>query len=174
MFYARMRGPQGTDAQHDFGSDGTWLCSAVKQDHWETPAFDPVNWSASTALGDLEMAPWRVTKAYLASKLGAAYPGTVRAALVAADPLLVALARPNREQVVTTRPSVATTLQALASSPAPEPNLIPGLYGKALGRKPTGPELQLAREMVGQPAQPSGVEDLLWSLAMLPEFQLIY
>ncbi len=40
-------------------------------------------------------------------------PGKVRAALVAADPLLVALARPNREQVVTTRPTTATTLQAL-------------------------------------------------------------
>jgi hypothetical protein len=48
------------------------------------------------------------------------------------------------------------------------------LYEKALGRKPTGPELQLAREVVGQPIQPAGVEDLLWSVAMLPEFQLIY
>jgi hypothetical protein len=28
--------------------------------------------------------------------------------------------------------------------------------------------------MVGQPALPAGVEDLLWSVAMLPEFQLIY
>ncbi len=127
-------------------------------------------------------------------KLAAAHPGTIRASLVAADPLLVALARPNREQVVTTRPTVATTLQALeltngetlagvlkrgaesllAAAPALEPNLIPGLYEKALGRKPTGPELQLALEMVGQPLQPTGVEDLLWSLAMLPEFQLIY
>ncbi|MCX6922226.1 MAG: DUF1553 domain-containing protein, partial [Verrucomicrobia bacterium] len=195
VFYARLRNPgHGTAAEYDIGSDSSWLCSAVKQEHWETPAFDPVNWSASITLGDLEMAPWRVTKAYLASKLGAAFPGAIRAALVAADPLLVALARPNREQVVTTRPTVATTLQALeltngetladllkrgaekllASSSAPEPNLIPGLYEKALGRKPTGPELQLAREMVGQPAQPTGVEDLLWSLAMLPEFQLIY
>jgi hypothetical protein len=34
--------------------------------------------------------------------------------------------------------------------------------------------LQLAREVVGQPIQPAGVEDLLWSVAMLPEFQLIY
>ena len=42
------------------------------------------------------------------------------------------------------------------------------------GRKPTADELQLAREIVGQPAQPAGVEDLLWGLTMLPEFQLIY
>ena len=121
-------------------------------------------------------------------------PGKVRAALVAADPLMVALARPNREQVVTTRPTTATTLQALeltngqtladvlkrgaenlltAQAPAPG-DLITTLYEKALGRKPTGAELQLARELVGQPAQPAGVEDLLWAVTMLPEFQLIY
>jgi hypothetical protein len=28
--------------------------------------------------------------------------------------------------------------------------------------------------MIGTPATIEGVEDLLWSLAMLPEFQLIY
>ena len=120
--------------------------------------------------------------------------GNVRAALVAADPLMVALARPNREQVVTTRQTVATTLQALeltngetlaevlkrgaenlVSAPSSaKGSLIPTLYEKALGRKPTRAERRLAREMIGQPAQRAGVEDLLWSVAMLPEFQLIY
>ena len=37
----------------------------------------------------------------------------VRAALVKADPLMRSLGRPNREQVVTTRGDVLTTLQAL-------------------------------------------------------------
>jgi mono/diheme cytochrome c family protein len=120
--------------------------------------------------------------------------GKVRAALVAADPLMVALGRPNREQVVTTRATAATTLQALEltngqtladllkrgaenllTAPAPAPgDLISAVYEKALGRKPTAPELQVARELVGQPAQSAGVEDLLWAVAMLPEFQLIY
>jgi hypothetical protein len=130
----------------------------------------------------------------LTNKLAGADPGKVRAALVAADPLLVALARPNREQVVTTRPTTATTLQALeltngetladllkrgaenllATLPAAKGDLVSTLYEKALGRKPTDPELQLARELVGQPIQPAGVEDLLWAVTMLPEFQLIY
>ena len=39
--------------------------------------------------------------------------GRTRASLVAADPLLVALGRPNREQVLTTRSTIATTLQML-------------------------------------------------------------
>src|SRR5207247_1958951 len=47
------------------------------------------------------------SKAKIARRAGA------RAALVNADPLLVALGRSNREQVVTDRPKTATTLQAL-------------------------------------------------------------
>jgi hypothetical protein len=125
---------------------------------------------------------------------GPAGTNNARAALVAADPLMVALARPNREQVVTTRPTEATTLQALeltngetlaevlkrgaqnmlGASSVAKARLIPTLYERALGRRPTRQERRLAQEMVGQPAQSAGVEDLLWSVAMLPEFQLIY
>lgn len=118
-----------------------------------------------------------------------------RAALVAADPLQVALGRPNREQVVTSRSPTATTLQALeltngsdvaalfargaeslvaAKAGAPNGELVAEIYRKALGRKPTAKELQTARELVGQPVQKAGVEDLIWALTMLPEFQLIY
>jgi len=118
-----------------------------------------------------------------------------RAALVAADTLQVALGRPNREQVVTARPTAATTLQALEltngrelaavlkrgaerllardAPPAPE-RIVQDAYAQALGRSPTRTELELAVGLVGQPVQPAGVEDLLWSLTMLPEFQLIY
>ncbi len=121
-------------------------------------------------------------------------PGKVRASLVAADPLLVALGRPNREQVITTRASAATTLQALeltnggtlaallkrgsenllATKPARSGELATRLYTHALGRPPTPREAQLAAELVGQPANKEGVEDFLWSLIMLPEFQMIY
>ena len=198
LFYARLRSPNpgiaANAATNDFASDSSWVCSSVKQDHWETPAFAPDNWAAAVVLGDMGMIPWRVSGSYLTAKLAGAYPGTIRAALVAADPLLVALARPNREQVVTTRPTAATTLQALeltngetladvlkrgaanllTSSSAAKGDLIPVLYEKALGRKPTAPELELAREIVGQPVQPAGVEDFLWAVTMLPEFQLIY
>ena len=140
------------------------------------------------------MLPWRVTKDYLVTRLTGAYPGKARAALVASDSLLTALGRPNREQVVTTRPSEATTLQALeltngetlaelfkrgaenvlADRSVPKGKLVAALYAKALGRKPTPNELKLGRELAGDPAQPAGVEDLLWTITMLPEFQLIY
>ena len=35
-------------------------------------------------------------------------------------------------------------------------------------------EKEMAKELVGEPPQQAGLEDLLWGLAMLPEFQLIY
>ncbi len=123
----------------------------------------------------------------------AAHPGTVRAALVAADPLLTALGRPNREQVVTCRATTATTLQALeltngktlaellkrgaadlAKQPGSTRKLTRTVYQKAVGRKPTSAELKLARGLVGKKPAQEGVEDFLWALAMLPEFQLIY
>jgi len=118
----------------------------------------------------------------------------VRAALVAADPLMVALGRPNREQVVTERPSAATTLQALEltngaslaerlhrgaeqiCAPGEKPGgaVIEELYRQALGRVPTPDETEAVLPMVGEIATVEGVEDLLWLLVMLPEFQLIY
>jgi mono/diheme cytochrome c family protein len=117
---------------------------------------------------------------------------TTRAALAPADALALALGRPNREQVVTTRAMAATTLQALElthggtlaevlrrgaaklAEPGPTPgDLVEGLYRSALGRGPGAAEKQLAAGMLGQPVRPEGVEDLLWAVAMLPEFQLV-
>jgi mono/diheme cytochrome c family protein len=117
-----------------------------------------------------------------------------RAALAQADPLMRALGRPNREQVVTERATAATTLQALeltngttladmlsagaekwtsehGSSPA---SVVSSLYETALGRPPTPQEKQAASTVIGSPVKKEGVEDLLWVMAMLPEFQLIY
>jgi len=117
-----------------------------------------------------------------------------RASLALADPLMRALGRPNREQVVTTRPGVATTLEALemtnggtladtlargAARWAAEPGMTPPrlvntLYLHALGRLPTATESHTALELVSSPVRQEGVEDLLWALVMLPEFQLVY
>ena len=47
-------------------------------------------------------------------------------------------------------------------------------YRTALGRTPTAGELEVARGLVGTPAKPEGVADLLWAHVMLPEFQVIY
>lgn len=116
-----------------------------------------------------------------------------RAALVAADPLMTALGRPTREQVITTRATAATTLQALelvnggtlatllrrgalvmAGDKPGTSEIVSRIYRRALGRAPTRAELRLARERLGASPRPDEIEDLLWAVAMLPEFQLLY
>jgi hypothetical protein len=52
--------------------------------------------------------------------------------------------------------------------------LVDQLYLEAFGRHPTAHEFDLAMGLLGDHPQKEGVEDLLWTLAMLPEFQLIY
>src|SRR6185312_1873264 len=145
-------------------------------------------------LGNVDMAPWHLGSRFTAVMSAAALRGQVRAALVNNDPLMAALGRPNREQVITSRASAATTLQALELTngrtlaellkrgtervirdmPKSSRELITGLYERALSRKPSRDELRTAEELVGAPVKNEGVEDLLWAMAMLPEFQLIY
>jgi len=52
--------------------------------------------------------------------------------------------------------------------------LISRIYRRALGRSPTENELVTAKELLGRPVEKQGLEDILWSIAMLPEFQLLY
>ena len=145
-------------------------------------------------LGGPDIAPWKSASQLAATFTMSKAHTDVRAGLVVADPLAVALGRPNREQVITTRASTATTLQTLeltngdtlskllkqgaekvlAEKPLANRELVTQLYAKALSRKPTGTELKLADELLGKNSEKETVEDLLWALAMHPEFQLIY
>lgn len=118
----------------------------------------------------------------------------LRAALVNADALMRSLGRPNREQVVTTRPNQLTTLQALdlsngqilydtlargaANLLKAQPEAMPEkltelIYLQALCRQPTAEELATARTILGSPVTTETLSDLLWVVFLLPEFQLI-
>jgi hypothetical protein len=197
LFYARLRQMDKAISQtNDFVSDNSWICSDSKKESWELPEFMPVDWNPAVKLGEIGMLPWRENKEHISGKLAAFYPGKVRAALVAADPLMTALGRPNREQIVTTRPSAATTLEALEltngetlddilkrgaknvlerqEQSVAKRKLVKTIFLEALGREPGGEELKNAMEVLGEPVQSTGVEDLLWAITMSPEFQLIY
>nr|HQH72234.1 hypothetical protein [bacterium] len=52
--------------------------------------------------------------------------------------------------------------------------LVSRIFQKALGRDPAPAEMEVAQAILGGEANPEGVEDLLWIIAMKPEFQLIY
>lgn len=180
ILYARVRADERV---MDFVSDSAWTFASGKESR------------AAIELGEAELAPWRLGPAFL--ELALAPKDTLpveRASLVAADPLMVALGRPNREQVVTVRLGAANTLQALeltngvtlaawltqgagkivAASPADPGALVDSLYLQAIGRKPNAAERGVALQSLGSPATTEGVADLLWAILMLPEFQLIF
>jgi mono/diheme cytochrome c family protein len=135
-----------------------------------------------------------VTTVAFSVKVGDRSLLATRASLAVADPLQRALGRPNREQVVTERLTAATTLQALEltngatlnslletgaahwtdPNAGPPTQRVTALYETALGRPPTALERKLALQEISASANKNGMEDLLWSLVMLPEFQLIY
>ena len=140
---------------------------------------------------------WRITSTApksVATKVGDRGNETVRSALVNSDAIMRSLGRPNREQVVMTRPDDLSTLQALDLTNGaaladlldrgaksickqhPDWNadeLTKWFYKSALCREPTAEELAVAKEVVGEPLAEERVADLLWTVFMLPEFQLV-
>lgn len=116
-----------------------------------------------------------------------------RAAFVKNDPFLTSLGRPNRETVSTGRTSQANLLQALEltngskftetlkagskvwkSQYPTSDSLVTALYRKALGRSPVPKELAAAKKILGPTPSEEGIQDLVWAIALVPEFQLIY
>jgi len=116
-----------------------------------------------------------------------------RASLVKNDPFLTALGRPNRETVSTSRSSQANLLQALELTngttfneplkrgaekwrkqyPASD-KLVRTLYWQALGREPAPKEMAVAQKLMGNTPSVESIQDLVWAIALHPEFQLIY
>jgi hypothetical protein len=115
----------------------------------------------------------------------------VRAVFASRDELQAALGRPNREQIVSSRPDILTTLEAINLANGPEMagllkagaeklkaktasrDLIGKVYLAALSRKPTDSEIRVAAEILGESPSTEATEDFLWSVFMLPEFQYI-
>jgi hypothetical protein len=52
-------------------------------------------------------------------------------------------------------------------------NIVKWLYESALSRQPTAEELAIAVDILGSPPTAHGVEDMLWIVMMLPEFQIV-
>ena len=112
----RQNEPGKPDRILNTGTDSSWSWSVAKVKNWEKPGLAASNWKSANELGNAAMSPWRMEpqlRAALAAPENLAHFGKVRAVLANADVLQVAMGRPNREQTVTTRSSVATTLEAL-------------------------------------------------------------
>jgi len=192
-------------------SDSSWLAHRAPEGKWKEAKYDDKSWPLAVELPagiaplDEGSALPPIARKDFANEAGeiaatmqsacatAVQPGGIRASLQGSDALMTALDRPNREQVMTTRLSAATTLQALeltngstldqrlkreAQRMAPQAAKTPRLWVNqtwlhTLGRKPTDAEMRIALEMLGEEPKAQNVADVLWAIVLLPEFQLI-
>ena len=125
----------------------------------------------------------------------------VRAGLVKSDFLMRSLGRPNRDQIVSSRPEELTTLEAIdlsngetfakalqigagqfASAEMSTEQLVQQIFRMALSRSPTQQELAVCGELFETPdaageskteARETAVQDLLWAVFMMPEFIMV-
>lgn len=116
----------------------------------------------------------------------------VRASLVPSDLLMRALGRPNREQIVSMRPENITTLEAIDLANGQQlaasltrgaarleeeghstSDLINAVYLRTLNRPPSDTEMRGLTTILGQEPARADIEDFLWMIVMLPEFQFV-
>lgn len=169
--------------------------------HWQASAeipkpsaTDKAGWSAAEAVVPQQFLGPQVAaslNAELSDLLGLSSK-VARASLLKSNLLMRSLGRPNREQVVTVRPASVSTLQAidLANGQVLDSMLAKGarhlfpkaqqgeqfvteLFEAAISRSPSSAELQLAEDLLSAEPTEQTVQDLLWLIVMLPEFQFV-
>ncbi|MEQ1842260.1 MAG: DUF1553 domain-containing protein, partial [Verrucomicrobiales bacterium] len=174
-------------------TDETWLVSQKvpkgdKVAKWE---IDKLTWESAVPVS---LGAWsgavdpQIGKTLAA--VSASSPLMVRASLMNSDFLMRSLGRPNRDQIVTSRPNELTTLEAIDLSndstlakaleagagklagQSPD-QLIDQLYLSTLTRLPSDAEKAVLREALGESPGSTEIADLTWAILMMPEFLLV-
>ncbi|PQO45367.1 DUF1549 domain-containing protein [Blastopirellula marina] len=190
------RVPGNNDQEQVIGTDETWEWTSQVPNAKGKFKQEPEDWAAAVIAENEQ--PWmpRVSGQFtnLLAQGNNASHRMVRAALLKSDFLMRSLGRPNRDQVVTVRPLELTTLEAIDLSngevlanllhdgaanlleqrewESPEA-FVTWLYQYSLSRNPTDDELNILSKAIGKQMDPGAMEDVLWAVFMLPEFQLV-
>ena len=189
--YAEIVLTEGANKYVRIATDESWQASRQVP---KPQQADDVPWQAAVPVD--QQNTWAAgsdaaIKAELASATNTVRRGA-RAALLRSNMLMRSLGRPNREQVVTTRPASLSTLQAIdlangelldnmlatsAQKLLPQfddsQSFVRKLFRRAIMREPSVPEERLAESILGESPDAESVQDLLWLLVMLPEFQFV-
>jgi hypothetical protein len=171
-------------------SGPSWKWTATLPDANGRFASAPGDWQDAALVANQNT--WDSFASSLADGLNTGGGPMVRAALVPSDLLMRALGRPNREQIVSMRPDNITTLEAIDlangellagllrkgaatwhATKAPAGELVDTLFMRALGRRPTAAEQSALVAELGANPSAQAVEDLLWMVLLLPEFQFV-
>ena len=194
-FEARLKLADGTEMT--LASDSSWTWSDKIPSGKEGRIADNPNakWSPATVVPALPVWSKAIdSKVPALLAQGAVHDSRmVRAALLKSDFLMRTLGRPNRDQIVSMRPNDLTTLEAidlangqtladalakgakkLSSEKWPNTDaFVTQLFKTALTRLPTKDELSAMHEALGDQLTEQGVQDALWSVCMMPEFQFV-
>jgi hypothetical protein len=173
-------------------TDKSWQWTAHTPSDQGKLGDEVKDWREVSELGG----PWEERVAgQLNSKLAlsAGKESMVRASLVKNDFLMRSLGRPHREQIVTQRPNELTTLEAMDLSngqaladflergsknllqrewQSPD-EFVVWLFRAALSREPSASERSTLKETLGDKLTEQGIQDALWAVMMLPEFELV-
>jgi hypothetical protein len=193
FFEAQLQAGDGTLSR--LASDASWQWTAALPAEDGQFAMPPDDWQAAVVVRGAEVWSSRVAEK-LQNIVVQAEPSAalmVRASLLKSDFLMRSLGRPNRDQIVSVRPTDMSTLEAidlsngqvladaiatgaeklLAQKSTSPQELVRRLYRFALSREPSVDELGSLVETLGPAATQQGLEDVLWSVVMLPEFQYV-
>lgn len=193
FFEAKWKAADG-EAQ-GLATDATWEWTKTQPDARGKFKTEPTDWAPATVIASPNVWSNRVGND-LVTNLAHGVLGPqpmVRAALLKSDFLQRTLGRPNRDQIVSMRPNELSMLEALDLNNSPvlaellqrgatnilrehgsnTATLVPWLYQAALCRSPTADELTITQEALGPVATEASVADLLWTILMQPEFQLV-
>jgi len=192
LFRAVLR--QTDQAIEMFQSDATWQWTSAMLDEQGRFVKGPTEWQPAVPVANQDV--WAGQTAKQVGPLLAAGMGPylmVRASLLKNNHLMKMLGRPNRDQIVTSRPTELTTLEAIdlangqtladaitlgAARRVAESTRSPGeltswLFQYSLSREPTHDERMVCEELLRGVPKEQAVQDMMWSLFMLPEFQLV-
>jgi len=176
-------------------TNGDWkVVSDQPEAGWKLIDFDDSDWKPVRVFGNsVQNNYWGRLVEFTHDSAGDRLQ-FVRASLVPNDPFQAAMGRPAREIVATSRENDPTLLQALeltngetvydvlgrgadrwmavyGDNPG---NMIRQIFYRALSREPSEREEVIAFDILAPEPTRETVQDLLWAIVMLPEFQMIY
>lgn len=180
------------ESQQYVYSDKSWLATnKPPTDNWKSLNYDTNDWEKVSSKNTLNSYWGKLPDfAYEHSEQDNDF---VRASLVKLDHFTKTLGRPTRENVATSRDANATLLQALmlANNDFFHQNIQEGaaqllahnqqdvvlamnhIYQHTLGRAPTKREQNLVKKQLNNATKEEVLEDLIWAVLALPEFQFL-
>ncbi len=195
-FYFEARAKLASGKEIEIVSDSSWQFNPSKVNFRESRLGGiPGEWKSVTIVPTLPV--WSdstqlTIRTIIAQGTSGQMP-MIRTSLVKSDFLMRSLGRPNRDQIVSSRPDELTTLEAIdlangetlsqalthgaknfaGNSWKKTSEMIQYVFQFALSREPTSAELKVLHEALGDSPSVEQIQDMLWAVCMTPEFLLI-